>query len=390
MSGDHAKPTRLILVQPTLPKYRVPVYRELAERPRIDLRFWYGDHTMLKNAQPDGFDGELRPMRLWTVAGQEAMWHQAQLDAARDPNADALILSWGSRYFSLGPALRTAKRRGLPVVLWGHGYSRSESTFRVWARNRIARLAGALLFYDDRTAQAAIESGWDADRVFVAPNAIDQTSISASREAWLSDPDRLARFCQEEDLEGREVLLYVSRLSEKAGLPRLLEALRKLRERRPQVLAVLIGGGEMQEELERRVAQMGLQDHVRMPGPIYDEDRLAPWFLQAKLFVYPTAIGLSLLHALGYGLPVVTDDCADGHFPEIVAFDPDPESPDANGATYRAGDVASFADTLDSLLDDPVRRDALSAGALRTIAGRYNVPAMVDGMVAAVERAIRG
>ncbi|QDT67219.1 GDP-mannose-dependent alpha-(1-6)-phosphatidylinositol monomannoside mannosyltransferase [Planctomycetes bacterium MalM25] len=388
MSGSDTKPNRVILVQPTLPKYRVPVYRGFAERPQIDLRLWFGNHTQLKNAEPEGFDGELRPMRQWVLGSQEAMWHQAQLDAARDPDADAIILSWSSRYLSLGPALRTAKRRGLPVVLWGHGYSRSESPWRVWARNRLASMAGALLFYDDQTAQAAIDSGWDADRVFVAPNAIDQTPIAAAREAWRADPERLERFRADEGLNDRDLLLYVSRLSEKAEIPLLLEAVDKLRRRRPQLLLALIGDGEMQEELERRIPQLGLQDHVRMVGPIYEQDRLAPWFLTAELFVYPTAIGLSLLHAMGYGLPVVTDDRMGGHFPEIVAFNPDPDSPDANGATYRAGDTDSFADTLEALLDDPARRKALSAGGIRTVEQRYNVPAMVDGMVAAVERAL--
>ena len=39
-------------------------------------------------------------------------------------------------------------------------------------------------------------------------------------------------------------------------------------------------------------------------GSIYDEIELAPWFLTADAFVYPENIGLSILHAFGYGLPV--------------------------------------------------------------------------------------
>lgn len=382
-------PTRLIVVQPTLAKYRVPVWRELASRPEVDLRLWYGDHDVLPNAEPDGFAAELKPIKSWSVAGQEALWHNAQIEAAEATDADAIVLSWGTRYLSLGPALRTAKRRGLGVVLWGHGYSKNETPMRRWMRNRIAKHADALMFYYQPTADAAIESGWPADRVFAAPNAIDQSPITTAREACQAAPADLAAFRVEHGLEGRRVLLYVSRFTPENRLPLLIEAIDKLRQHDPDVLMVMIGGGELLEEIRSDVERRGLQDHFRLLGPIYEESQLAPWFLSSKAFVYPAAIGLSLLHAFGYGLPVVTDDCLAGHNPEIVAFDPDPASPEANGVTYRAGDSDSLAETLGALLNDPDRRALLASGALRTVQQRYNVPAMVDGIVGAVRRAVR-
>lgn len=382
-------PTRLIVVQPTLAKYRVPVWRELASRPEVDLRLWYGDHDVLPNAEPDGFKAELKPIKSWSLAGQEVLWHQAQIEAAEAADADAIVLSWGTRYLSLGPALRRAKRRGLGVVLWGHGYSKNETVLRRWMRNRIAKHADALMFYDQPTADAAVESGWPADRVFAAPNAIDQAPIAAAREAALGDPEGLAAFRAEHGLSDRRVLLYVSRFTPENRLPLLIEAIDRLRKREPKVLLVMVGGGELFDEISRDVERRGLQNHVRMLGPIYEEAQLAPWFLTAEAFVYPAAIGLSLLHAFGYGLPVVTDDCRAGHNPEIVAFEADQASPGANGVTYQAGDSGSLAETLEALLGDKERRSRLASSALRTVEERYNVPAMVDGVVAAVRRAVR-
>lgn len=381
-------PIRLLLVQPTLAKYRAPVYKELAARPEIDLRVWYGDHYAVPNVEPDGFRAELRPLRAVTILGQEARWHGAQLEAAASTDADAVILSWSSRYLSLGPALRRARRRGLPVILWGHGYSRQETGFSLWARERIARMASALLFYESRSAQAAIDRGWPADRVFVAPNAIDQSPIQAARADWLADPGRLAGFREEHGLQGRRVLLYVSRIQPENRVDLLLDAVDRLRRTRPDVLAVLIGAGDLYDATRAAVDAKGLGDHVRLLGPVYEETRLAPWFLSSEAFVYPSAIGLSLLHALGYGLPVVTDDCVATHNPEIIAYEPDPDSPDANGVAYRAGDADDMARTLDELLRDDERRARLADGALRTVADRYNVPMMVDGFVAAAQRVV--
>lgn len=378
---------RTLVVQPTLARYRVPVYRELASRPEIDLRLWYGDHDTLKNAEPDGFAAEERGLRVLRLGGQEFLWHQAQLDAvSAASDADVAVLSWGTRYFSLGPALRRAKRRRLPIVLWGHGYSKSESPLRRHLRDRIARYATVLMFYDADTANAAIESGWPSDRVFVAPNAIDQQPIAAARDAWLADADRLAKFQRDNDFADREVLLYVSRFSPENRVDLLVEAVDRLRRDRPSILAVLIGGGQLHDTIAQQVNERGLGDNVRLLGPVYGEDKLAPWFLSAKAFVYPSAIGLSLLHAFGYGVPVVTDDNFAGQNPEIVALQPR-EGPEQNGVAYRVGDADALADTLATLLDDEPLRQRLATAALATVAGRYNVPAMVDGMVAAVRRA---
>lgn len=379
---------RLLIVQPSLAKYRVPVFQEAASRPGVDLRVWYGEYPGITNVKPDGFVGIEHPLRVWQCAGQELMWHQAQIDAASLTDIDAVILTWGSRYLSLGPALRRAHRNGIPVVLWGHGYSRSENRFRVWARNRIASQASALLFYDQPTADAAIASGMPAERVFVAPNAIDQKPIAEAREAWRAPPERLAGFRESNDLDGRRVLLYVSRFTQKTQLPLLIDAISELRRTRPEVLAVLIGDGETAGEVRARIREHGLEDHVRMPGAVFDEHELAPWFLIAEAFVYPSSIGLSLLHALGYGLPVVTDDAWSNHNPEIVAFHDDDGSPESNGLSYRTGNASDLSAVLDRLLGDPGLRQRLSSGALSTIESTYNVPQMVDGLLAAARHAI--
>ncbi|MEO1498140.1 MAG: glycosyltransferase family 4 protein [Planctomycetota bacterium] len=377
----------LTVVQPTLAKYRVPVWREMATRSGVDLRVWYGDHGTLKNATADGFQADERRLRFWSLRGQEVLWHQAQVDAVKSADTDVAVLSWGTRYLSLGPALRAAKRRNKPVVLWGHGYSKNDSPLRVFLRDRIAKLASVLLFYDERTAAAAVENGWPADRVFAAPNAIDQTPLAAARGAWLAEPERLERFAQEQRINDREVLLFVSRLMPENRVELLIEAMERLRASRPQAVAIVVGGGTEDERLRAMVSAKNLKDHVRMLGPIYDEDQLAPWFLSAKAFVYPSAIGLSLLHAFGYGLPVVTDDNVAGQNPEIVAYQPD-EGPEQNGLAYRANDVGSLAETLTRLLSDHALRDRLAGNAAATVADQYNIPRMVDGIESAARAAL--
>ena len=43
MNIGTTQPIRVVIQQPALPKYRVPVFRELAKRPDIDLTLYFGE-----------------------------------------------------------------------------------------------------------------------------------------------------------------------------------------------------------------------------------------------------------------------------------------------------------------------------------------------------------
>src|SRR5688500_16604389 len=171
--GSRPAPVRLVVQQPALPKYRVPVFRELARRPGIDMTLFWGDHPLApkeKGVIPDGFDGYFVPMRQLPLGREVMLWHQPQWQYATPASADVLLLSWDIHYLSLVPALLRAKASGVPTILWGHGYSKTGSRLRSWPRDKVAELATALLFYNHSAADTFIKRGWDRRRIYVAPN----------------------------------------------------------------------------------------------------------------------------------------------------------------------------------------------------------------------------
>jgi glycosyltransferase involved in cell wall biosynthesis len=243
----------------------------------------------------------------------------------------------------------------------------------------VARLATALVFYNRATAAAYVREGWDARRVFVALNALDQAPIRAAREDWLSRPDDLAAFRRAHRLDdGGPTALFVSRLDADNRVDLLLQAAARLRARHPRLNVVIVGKGPDQPNLERLAADLGLADRAHFTGAIYDEARLAPWFLSADVFCYPTNIGLSILHAFGYGLPVVTDAATAAQNPEIEAL-----RDGENGLLYPHGDAGGLAAALDGLFSDRERARRMGREALRTAAEEFTLGRMVDGFEAA-------
>lgn len=179
-------------------------------------------------------------------------------------------------------------------------------------------------------------------------------------------------FRDREGLNGRKVLVFCSRLTPKTRLLQAIDAVARLRADHPDILLSVIGDGALRSEAEAKVKALGLGSHVRFLGAMFDEDQLAPWFLSAQCLLYPGPIGLSLLHAFAYGLPVVTHDNLRNQNPEIAALEPG-----ANGLTFKENDVADFANALGRILSDPALQSAMSQQARITAHRDYTMQAMV-------------
>jgi glycosyltransferase involved in cell wall biosynthesis len=378
------RPTiRVVLTQPTLTKYRVPVFKELASRPGIDLLVVHGEETNMPTAKPDGFRTRLVPLRE-RIAGSEIFrWHDAQIDFCSPDHADAVVLSWSSRYLSLLPGLARARWNGVGSVLWGHGYSKAETRLRDWSRATLSGLADALLFYNHGAAQLYIDSQYaPAESVFVALNTIDQAPIRAAIASWTADPARLREFKARERLDTGPIILFVSRLNPWNRTEMLVRAAGPLRERFPGVQVVIVGDGPDLERLRRAARDAGVENAVRFTGAVYGEEQLAPWFLSASVFAYPANIGLSLIHAMCYSLPIVTSRLQRAQNPEIEAF-----RDGYNGLGYDDGSQASLEQCLTRVLADDALRQDLALNAGRTVLNNYTITTMADGLEAAVRHA---
>ena len=370
--------TRVTIVQPAVPAYRVPVFCRLAETPRIDLSVYSARVKGVPEGSPEGFD--YHPFSELGL-GSSLAWWQKEWELAGSKDIDVLVLPWNTRVLSTVPALLRARLTGQRTVLWGHAMSRRRSVttkVRNRLRNLIASLASAVMVYDYQTADS-LGRQFGPDRVFVAPNALDQGPIQAARARLDSDPDRMRDFINENDLKGRDIILHVSRLIAARRLDVLLEAIPAVVRERPSALVVVIGDGPEKETLLQQVDWLAITDHVRFVPATYDEDALALWFGTAKVYCFPEGLGLSLFHALGYGTPVVLGDDLERHWPETKAI-----TLGADAVGFRHGDSDDLGRVITSLLCDPKRRFAIAAAGRELVASRYNLDRMVEGIVAAI------
>ncbi|MCI0559361.1 MAG: glycosyltransferase family 4 protein, partial [Nitrososphaera sp.] len=315
------------------------------------------------------------PVRELQLGRLDLRFQGKQFAETRSKAYDLIILPWDAHYLSLGMAIATGRLNRIPVVLWGHGYSKKPKRIGDWLRNAYGTAADGIIVYSKTVAEMLVERwSFKKERVFVAQNAIDQAPIKKATGYWTHAQKELASFQKKWNIVPNKTVIFVSRLESENGVSMLLYALRLARQRAPEIKLVVVGDGREKSHLQTLARELGECNSVIFTGAIYDEHQLAPWMLSACLFCYPTNIGLSLMHAFGYALPVVTSNNVAQHNPEIEAF-----VHGVNGLFYAQGDVNDMTDKWLRIMNDETLRQNLSAKALYQVEHQYTLDKMVQG-----------
>jgi len=370
------------LVQPAIPHYRRPLFSALARHEDIDLQI--AAPLEPADTYPDSERAiQFHPLTLRDIFGGLATsYPEAALPTQMGPG-DVLVVPGNPRILTIFPLIRAARRRGMGVVWWGHGWSSTSQSWRAKLRQAMMRrLADVWLLYTEAEAKSLAGRGFPTEQLFFTNNTIDETAVDAAIALW--DEARLRGFVEAEGLMGRKAILFCGRLTPKSEVGLLIEALPVLLKQIPEAQLLVIGDGELSDTLERRAAELNLSDRLRLLGALHGEEVLAPWFLSSACFVYPGAVGLSLNHAFAYGLPVVTHDNPRQQMPEFAAL-----TAGRNGLLFQQHDKISLAESLAELLADEQLRLTLGQNAFRTVRGPFSMERMVANFAAAIHTASR-
>lgn len=107
------------------------------------------------------------------------------------------------------------------------------------------------------------------------------------------------------------VIIGVGRLTEQKNFSLLIEAFRRVNERKPCRL-IIFGEGEQREMLEALIDKLNLNDRISLPG---FSDKIYASMSAANLFVLSSkweGLPTVLIEAMACGTPVVSVDCPSG------------------------------------------------------------------------------
>lgn len=165
----------------------------------------------------------------------------------------------------------------------------------------------------------------------------------------------------------------VAELHPVKGLSYAIEALNILHKQHPTLRYLILGGGQMREELKKQIMESGLEHTVFLLGHVKD----APLYGKAyDLFLLPSlseAFGIALLEAGLARLPVVAT--AVGGIPEIITNN-------ETGVLVPAKNPGAIASAIDSLLTDESLRERLGNALQAHVEARFSMKQLVSNTFA--------
>lgn len=324
-------------------------------------------------------DGELRrraaegldliPIAPRTEMDLSAAWRLARVVKrlapdvihAHDPHAVAmasLALSLGASSAKNGraPALVASRRvdfhlKGNSLSRWKH---RQVDCF-IAASEAIRRILLGDGVPPERAA--TVHEGIDVEHVLAAP------SVNVHEAFWL--PHRAP------------VVGNVAALVPHKGQRHLVEAAQLVVREVPDARFVILGEGELREQLERQVRNHHLEKHVFLPGFRTDVLGCIKGFDVFAMSSVTEGLGTSLLDAMACSKPIVATSA--GGIPEVVV---DGE----NGLVVAPRDHTAMARAIVRLLKDEGLRTRMGEAGFARVRERFTVERMVAETAAVYAR----
>ncbi|WP_295728117.1 glycosyltransferase [uncultured Muribaculum sp.] len=317
------------------PLYRQSIYKRIDDT--FDCQFYFGrevegttnsgikklDFSIFKRC-PKEFDNLM-------VFGRY-LWRRKLLRLAFSSN-DTFIVT-GDFCWTYLPFLFLCKLIGKRVYAWGHGEKSNKR--KAWKFEKyIYRWLTGYFTYGNGGRKRLMEFGIPGEKIHVIYNSLVDHIDGASNIALKSD------ILKKHFGNGNPTIVFIGRLTPQKKLGRLLDMMYAHRCQGLQYNMLIIGDGCEMESLKKKAAKYELTDTIWFFGECYEGTELNTLLYNSDLCVSPGNVGLTALHTMQYGVPVISHDDFETQMPEYEAI-----IPGKTGALFKKDDMHSMIEVV--------------------------------------------
>lgn len=201
--------------------------------------------------------------------------------------------------------------------IWTHGLYGKESRLITKMKVWLYRHVSGIFVYGNYARGLIIKKGVPDEKVYVIHN-----SLNYDMHRTLRDRLQLSSIYREHFGNQNHVILFIGRLTKVKQLNLLLESMAELKKQKEFYNLVIIGDGIEKENLDTMATQLDIKNQVWFYGSCYDERINAELIYNADLCVSPGNVGLTAIHAMSFGTPVISHNDFKWQMPEFEAIHP--------------------------------------------------------------------
>lgn len=300
--------SKICLITNYAPEYRSAIYVEMSEQLGCD--FVFGDKCGdIKKMDYDKIKSKITEVEIYKWSG--LLWQNKAIKQLFKPYKDYILLgqpNFVTTWLFLLFAKFTRKR----VFLWTHGWYGREPFIKKIVKKCFFGLADGLLIYGDYAIELMKKEGFKTEKLFAMHNSLDYDKQIAIRNTIAPTSIYTNHFGND-----NYNLIFIGRLTLVKQLDMILEVLKRSNNSGVNYNLTYIGSGEDESRLKYIAKELGVEKQVWFYGACYAEEELSQLIYNADLCVAPGNVGLTSIHCLTYGCPVVTHNDYPMQMPEF-------------------------------------------------------------------------
>jgi len=327
---------KLCFISNTASHYRASIFKLIDDS--YETSFFFSEpFEQMKLIDYNILKGPVKELKTWH-------WHNFsyQHGALRllKKKYDSFIALGDVRSISTWLFLIKAKMLRKPVYVWTHGWYGKESGAEVYVKKLFYRLPKGILLYGNYAKELMIKEGVSSSKLYVLHNSLNYTKQLALRKELSPKSVYQDHFGNK-----NQTLILICRLNPRKRIDMLIEALSSLKAKGLLYNVVIVGDGNEKEKLQLQAKQCGVDNQIWFYGACYDEKKNAELIYNADLCVTPGDVGLTAIHVMMFGVPVLTHDNFPHQGPEFETI-----HEGLTGAFFKSGSVESLSDAIVSWL----------------------------------------
>lgn len=327
---------KLALVFNLAPKYREAIYSAIDKK--YDCDWYFGgkvedikgfDISLLKHAEVV----DNRPLIHTSLYRQHSVFSKVM-----SGKYDGIIMIGEPFNLTTWKILISSKfkKKRPKIYLWSHGWYGREGYCKKIIKRVYFRLADHVFTYGEYAKKIAIEQGFNESKLTAIHNSLNYPVQKKLREKLKSTSIYCDYF-----RNNNPVLIFIGRLTYVKKLNVLINAVAELNRDKTPLNLIFVGDGEAKTDLQNQVSTLDINNRIWFYGECYDEEINAELIYNADLCVSPGNVGLTAIHSLMFGTPVITHNDFKNQMPEFEAI-----KQNETGAFFEYGNLDSLKKTI--------------------------------------------
>lgn len=187
---------------------------------------------------------------------------------------------------------------------WSHATTGNQGRLGYLMRKLIYKTSNGIFSYNREGRENLLRMGINDCKIKVVNNSLNKEDYGYLNHDIFNNNNN------------KFTILYSGRITKAKKVDLLIKALGLIKQKNLfDFKCYIIGDGDLEKIIDL-TREFNISENINFVGEKYGKDTY-PYFLESDLFVYPGGIGLSILHSMSFGIPVLTTDNTDLHFPEF-------------------------------------------------------------------------